>query len=99
VYCPDGSHIWYAGMWGCGGELDIDANGGGPQTRSPVENVTWPGGAPHGTYRIEVDHFANHGGPEPTPYRLRVRVGQREEVYEGVLAPGQPPHVINVTVP
>ncbi|NBC32942.1 MAG: hypothetical protein GVY13_09735, partial [Alphaproteobacteria bacterium] len=99
VHCPDGSHIWYAGMWGCGGQLDVDANAGGPQTRSPVENVTWPGGAPSGPYRIEIDHFANHGGPEPTRYRVRVRIGEEVRIYEGALAPGQPNRVIPIFVP
>jgi hypothetical protein len=99
VYCPDGSHISYLDMQGCGGRLDVDANAGGPQTRSPVENVTWPGGAPAGPYRIEIDHFSNHGGPEPTPYRVRVRIGEEERIYDGTLAPGQPNRVIEVFVP
>lgn len=99
VYCPDGTQIWYAGMWGCGGELDIDANAGGPQSLSPVENVTWPSGAPSGPYRIEVDHYANHGGPEPTRYRVRVRIGELVQIFEGALAPGQPNRVIPIFVP
>ena len=99
VHCPNGNHIYYAGMFGCGGRLDVDANGGGPQTRSPVENVTWPGGAPSGPYRIEIDHFSNHGGPEPTPYRVRVRIGGEERIYEGILAPGEPNRVIEIFVP
>ena len=99
VHCPDGSHIWYAGMWGCGGQLDIDANAGGPQTLSPVENVTWPVGAPSGPYRIEIDHFSNHGGPEPTRYRVRVRIGETVQFFEGALAPGQPNRVIPISVP
>ena len=99
VYCPDGSHIWYAGMYGCGGALDIDANAGGPRTFSPVENVTWPGGAPSGTYRVEVDHFANHGGPEPSRYRVRVRVGENEQIYEGAIGPRQGRRTITFVVP
>ena len=99
VYCPNGSRIYYASMHGCGGALDIDANAGGGRTRSPVENVTWPGGAPPGQYRVEIDHYANHGGPEPTPYRVRIRVGEEERIITGILAPGQPRRVITFQVP
>lgn len=99
VICPDGRRIYYASMQGCSGRLDVDANGGGPQTRSPVENVTWPRGAPSGRYRVEINHFSNHGDRDPTPYRVRIRIGDREQIYQGSLGHGQPNRVIEFTVP
>ncbi len=99
VICPNGRRIYYASMQGCNGELDVDANGGGPRTRSPVENVTWPRGAPPGRYRVEINHFSNHGDRDPTPYRIRIRVGDREQIHEGSLHNGQPNRVLEFTVP
>lgn len=98
VTCPNGQRIYYGSMQGCGGVLDIDANAG-RTSNSPVENVTWPNGAPPGRYRIEIDHYANRGGPDPTPYRVRVRIGDEERIYEGVLAPNSPRRAIDLVVP
>ena len=98
VTCPNGQRIYYGSMQGCGGVLDIDANAG-RTGNSPVENVTWPNGAPPGRYRIEIDHYANRGGPDPTPYRVRVRIGDEERIYEGVLAPNSPRRAIDLVVP
>ncbi|MCA8907912.1 MAG: hypothetical protein KDA64_08515 [Rhodospirillaceae bacterium] len=99
VFCPTGQQIWYGGMYGCGGSLDIDANAGWGNNPSPVENVTWPGGAPPGMYRVEINHFANHGGRDPTPYRVRIRVGNNEQIYTGIISPGQPRRVLTFQVP
>ncbi len=98
VLCPNGVPIYYASMTACGGRLDVDSNGPGPETSSPVENVSWANAAP-GRYRVEVRHFANHGGPDPTRFRVRVRVGERETYHAGVLGPDGRTIVTEFTVP
>lgn len=42
------------------GQLDVDANAGGGQTRTPVENITWidENKMHEGTYKVYVDQFA-----------------------------------------
>lgn len=99
IICPNGQRISYQAMTGCSGRLDVDANGGGPQTRNPVENISWGTNAPPGTYRVEVHHYANHGAPDPTPYRVRVRIGQEERYYSGILTPNQRTGVTTFTIP
>ncbi|WP_430781390.1 hypothetical protein [Actinoplanes sp. G11-F43] len=54
VYEPDGTHIWYQEKRD---KLDVDMNAGGPDTREPVENVTWAAKVPDGVYRIAVNQF------------------------------------------
>ncbi len=99
IICPNGQRISYVDMQGCGGRLDVDANGGGPQTRNPVENISWGTNAPPGQFRVEVHHYANHGAPDPTPYRVRVRIGDEERYYNGILTPNQRRGVTTFTIP
>ena len=115
VYCPNKAHIWYKAKNGCRGVLDVDANAdqtnpfaalmgvrarsSNPPTRSPVENVTWVNGAPSGTYQVYVKHYQHRGGPEPTPYRVRIRVKDKEEIYKGTVKQGQSKLIANFTVP
>ena len=99
VICPNGQRISWETMAGCGGRLDVDANASGPQTRSPVENISWPGAPPRGSYRVEVHHFANHGDRDPTAYRVRVRIGGEDRVFSGTLRPNQRVSVHRFTMP
>jgi HEAT repeat protein len=70
----------------CGGLLDVDENVK-PTTSSPVENVFWPESSPpKGELKIYVHHFHNHGlagCQDPTPFVVRVQIGQDVKVYEG----------------
>jgi hypothetical protein len=61
-----------------GGWLDVDMNAEPRRGLSsqPVENVFWPaGGAPLGTYKVLVNHYRNHGSPDPTQFIVGVLVG------------------------
>lgn len=59
-----------------GGELDVDANAGCGNDQQ-VENIFWPaGGAPNGTYQVEVVYFSSCGAG-PTNYEVAVNVGGR----------------------
>jgi hypothetical protein len=44
-----------------GGNLDVDANAGGGNTRTPVENVTWPSKdrLKEGNYSVDVNQYCN----------------------------------------
>ncbi len=99
VYCPRGTKIWYQSKMDCSGILDIDANANHPLTTSPVENVTWINEVPSGTYKVFVKHYANLGGPEPTSYRVRVRVHDKENIYKGTIRPGITKFIAKFIVP
>lgn len=62
VYDPDNNHIFYstkqATCQNSLGQLDVDANAGSGQTKTPQENIFWDNEAPEGTYKIEVNHYA-----------------------------------------
>lgn len=59
---PDGTHIYYGNKQSgrTGGNLDVDMNAGGPQSKTPVENIVWPvqDNIKEGVYRIYVHNFA-----------------------------------------
>lgn len=86
---PKGHKIFYSVPSSpTGGVLDVDANGGGPKTATPIENIYWPyGRAPVGRYKVQVDYFANHNDPDPTAYRCQVIAHGRVRTFTGVLRP------------
>jgi cold shock CspA family protein len=61
VYDPDNNHIFYSSKQAtCQnllGQLDVDANAGSGQTKTPQENIFWDSGVPEGNYKIEVNHY------------------------------------------
>ncbi|HEY6225645.1 MAG TPA: hypothetical protein VI282_00835 [Verrucomicrobiae bacterium] len=68
-----------------GGHLDVDMNAN-QLTARPVENVYWPEqGAPRGTYKVEVVHFANHGARDPTEFNVRVVNKGQTSYYRGYI--------------
>lgn len=62
VYDPDDNHIYYeskeATCQNSIGKLDVDANAGTEQTKTPQENIFWDNEAPEGTYKVEVNFFS-----------------------------------------
>jgi uncharacterized protein YfaP (DUF2135 family) len=90
VFCPSGEEIFFGHKRSrCRGELDVDMNAGGPDSNKPVENVYWPrGGAPKGGFRVCVHHFANHGGTDPTTFRVAVKVGGRTRTFSESVSHG-----------
>ncbi len=84
VMPPSGETIWYSHKRSaCHGWLDVDMNASGPESDTPVENIVWRGNAPYGDYRVFVHHFANHGSPDPTAYKVRVVINGRMHLFEG----------------
>ncbi len=95
VVCPNGVRVYFANIAGCGSQLDIDMNATtNALSRAPVENIVWPRGLPPGRYQVFVDHYANHGAPDPTPFRVRVRLFGEERVFNGTIRHGEPPRFI-----
>lgn len=65
------------------GYLDIDANGGGPTTMKPVENIRWKDKAPEGEYKFFVHNFAQRG-KGPVPFTVELEVGGQVFTHHGV---------------
>lgn len=61
VYDPANNHIYYqakeATCQNSIGKLDVDANAGSGQTKTPQENIFWDNEAPEGNYKVEVNFF------------------------------------------
>lgn len=91
VVTPTGEHIFYgAPKSRCGGELDVDRNRGGPETRTPVENIRWPKGtAKPGKYRVFVQNYAHHERePANVSFRVELDIDGKVETYRGVMKRG-----------
>ena len=72
------------------GLLDVDMNAAGRMSREPVENVFWArGDAPLGKFIVLVDHFARHGDPDPTPYKVLVNIDGELQTFDGAISFGQ----------
>jgi hypothetical protein len=86
---PHGERIFYGHKHSrSGGELDVDANFLAPFTDEPVENIYWPfGHALKGLYTIQINHYENHSGNEPTPYRVVVLERGHLHQFRGVIWP------------
>ncbi|MCI0702620.1 MAG: hypothetical protein L0241_16170, partial [Planctomycetia bacterium] len=72
---------------GSGGHLDVDRNVSG-ETRTPVENIYFPTGAPLGRYHVFVHHFKNHGDDDPTAFTVNLLIEDRRLSFEGKLSDG-----------
>lgn len=77
---PTGAHIYFADKRDArGGWLDVDANGGGVTSLTPVENIRWKQ-APLGAYRFYVHNY-NQRTNGPTPFRVELEIEGR--IYTG----------------
>ena len=71
---PEGKHIYFGDRRFGTGWLDVDANGGSPTTRTPVENIRWSERAPVGEYLFYVHNFEERGNGF-TPYKVELEIG------------------------
>jgi hypothetical protein len=88
VIDPNNEEIFYNHRHAAsGGALDVDMNATAELTWRPVENVYWPErGAPKGSYRVVVVHYANHGSADPTPFTVRVINKGQASYYRGAVS-------------
>jgi len=84
---PNGEEIFYGNRSSTtGGTLDHDANAAcNNPTTNPVENIFWtPGTAPHGTYEVLVDFWAQCPGGSSTPaFMVRTVVDGAIQMLDG----------------
>lgn len=96
VITPRGETIFFAHRRSrCRGELDVDMNAGHGSTREPVENIYWgKGKAPLGKYKVAVNHYRNHGDPDPTDFEVRIIVDGHTTVVHGQTSFGSPRQIV-----
>ena len=89
---PQQEHIYYGHkMSATGGELDVDMNVSSPYSAKPVENIYFPtNGAALGHYQVLVDHYAGHGGMDPTAYVVGVKANGIVRDFKGTISHGDP---------
>jgi hypothetical protein len=95
---PSGEEIYFGHRRSrSGGELDVDMNASWQHmSQQPVENIYWPAnGAPMGKYQVYVDHYADHGGADPTEFRCEVGVQGKTQKFSGALSHGEPPRLVD----
>lgn len=87
---PNGEEIYFGHRnSSSGGLLDVDRNVTKMDTQVPVENIFWAKGrAPDGEYRIRVQHYTNHGDPDPTAFEIRAVVGVKRAVISSSVLSG-----------
>ncbi|KXN75045.1 hypothetical protein CONCODRAFT_14381 [Conidiobolus coronatus NRRL 28638] len=86
IHCitPSEEHIFYGEKTSsCGGWLDVDANGGGANTMTPVENIRWADNVPNGRYRFYVHNYCERGSGK-TPFKVEMEVRGKTWTYNGV---------------
>ncbi|MCA9184405.1 MAG: hypothetical protein R3E01_36380 [Pirellulaceae bacterium] len=73
------------------GFLDVDANAKGVEViaRYPCENIAFAYPPHRAAYSVFVHHFYTRGRPEPTPYVVVVKCGDKKEMFSGEIFPGQ----------
>lgn len=77
-----GGHIYYRDKRDhFGGWLDVDANGGSPQTTAPVENIRWIN-APVGNYHFYIHNYAERGDRNNL-YKTEIEVNGKVFTFEG----------------
>lgn len=92
---PNGEEIYYGHKNSfSGGELDVDMNAGGPNSKEPVENIYWENeSAIQGKYVVYLNHYSNHGCydcNDPTDYFVRVKYNNIIKEFRGSITKGQP---------
>ena len=91
VITPDGDHISYNNKKSrCGGELDVDRNAGGRETRTPVENIRWAKGtAKPGTYRVFVRNYSYHEDKhDAVSFKVELDIDGDIKTFEGATKAG-----------
>ncbi|MFT5849551.1 MAG: hypothetical protein ACI9H6_000360 [Patiriisocius sp.] len=101
VVTPDGEEIMYSHKDSkCGGNLDVDANGGGGRTKKPVENIRWAKGtAKAGKYQVFVRNYTYHERDHSDiPFKVELDIDGVIQTFEGKTEAGQTGPGSDVTV-
>lgn len=77
-----------------GGTMDVNTNSANV-SETPIANIYWPEGqVPAGHYKIFVRYFKANpgaGSGDATPYRIRIKLGDKTEEVSGTLKLGDKP--------
>ena len=90
---PNGEEIFFSHKNSrSGGELDVDMNAGGPNSKEPVENIYWENRkAKKGNYSVYINHYRNHncyGCSDPTNYTVVVKQNNIVREFKGEITFG-----------
>ena len=94
---PNDEEIFFSNkkaLKGSGGHLDVDRNVSG-ETRTPVENIYFPTGAPLGRYKVLVNHYSGNGDPDPTEYEGSVLVEDQRVEFRGKISSGDAKRLVH----
>ncbi len=82
---PNNETVWFKNKnISSGGKLEIDMNASYPDSKTPIENIYWPsGGAPNGTYSVNLVYYKKHTDINETPYTIIVKYGGKTEEFTG----------------
>ncbi|PNJ93267.1 hypothetical protein CEP10_16435 [Cylindrospermopsis raciborskii S07] len=98
IHCIDplGEEIYFSRKRSqSGGELDVDMNAGGKQSKEPVENIYWPpGGAPSGKYQVFVNYYGQYDDADLTTFTVGVKEKSKTQEFSGSISRGQPKRLI-----
>lgn len=98
IHCIDplGEEIYFSRKRSqSGGELDVDMNAGGQQSKEPVENIYWPaGGAPSGKYQVFVNYYAQYDSADSTSFTVGVKEKNKTQEFSGLISRGEPKRLI-----
>lgn len=98
IHCIDplGEEIYFSRRRSqSGGELDVDMNAGGKQSKEPVENIYWPpGGAPSGKYQVFVNYYAQYDDADLTTFTVGVKEKSKTQEFSGSISRGQAKRLI-----
>ncbi|MCR4800973.1 MAG: S8 family serine peptidase [Bacteroidales bacterium] len=103
VHCidPNNEHIYFNHKRSrSGGLLEIDKNATPPYTSSPIENLFWRSGtAPAGTYTVVLHYYKRHHSTiNATNYKIKVKYGNKEELFTGTISELQSREIITFTL-
>lgn len=91
--CGQSEHIAYDNKRSRNGqgELDVDRNAGGRETRKPVENIRWAKGtAVKGKYKVFVRNYARHDDNSfrnfPIPIKVEVEINGETKSFEATIS-------------
>jgi hypothetical protein len=89
-------YIFWGSRYGySSGFLDIDMNGAGPVSNTPIENIVWPHNSnPSGSFRIGIHFYRGWSGMRNVPVTLRVQTKNGIYMQNINMILGQPLQVV-----
>lgn len=89
-------YIFWGSRYGySNGFLDIDMNGAGPASNTPIENIVWPHNSnPCGSFRVGIHFYRGWSGVRNVPVTLRIQTKNGIYMENINMSLGQPLQVV-----